>query len=52
MSSLGSFRNAQISGVNLEQLVAAPQHPHVARAQDAEPGLEFRLERISSAVNS
>ena len=29
-----------------DKLVAAPQHLHVAVAQQAEPGLELRLERV------
>jgi hypothetical protein len=32
------------------QLIAAPQHPHVAIAQQAEPGLELGLEHVLGGV--
>ena len=46
MSSVGSCRSARISGRDHERLVPALDHPHVAGAQNAEPGFEHGLERI------
>ena len=44
--SFGSFRNSRISGVMVTSWLPRRKQPHVARAQQAEPGLELRLERM------
>ena len=46
MSSFGSLQELADFRRDGDELVAAPQQPHLVRPQQSEPGLEFRFKRV------